>query len=113
MNVLATLSHEFKIDWAISHDYSEGQPIGYIRNGKLLPELVQQINTFAEFFQTSAELEQEFSEIENQQSTPPNKWWNPTNNTGNSSNKDTTTNDPSNEDDQEGPHILPFKPKQD
>jgi len=107
LDVLSALSREYQIDWELSHDYSEGHPIGYVRNGKIHPELIRQINSLAELLQNFGDMEQEFGEIENQFNTPSNKWWNPT--TNSSKQRQIDTGDPD-EDEDEGPHLLPFKP---
>jgi hypothetical protein len=43
LNALCELSREYKIDWEIGHEYSEG-PVGYIRTGVADDKLVAEID---------------------------------------------------------------------
>lgn len=46
LDVLCQLSHDFRVDWEISHDESHG-PIGLVRHGKPDQEVLAQIDSFA------------------------------------------------------------------
>jgi hypothetical protein len=46
LNALCELSREHKVDWEISHEYSDG-PVGYIRTGVADDKLVAEIDRLA------------------------------------------------------------------
>jgi hypothetical protein len=84
LDVLCRLSREHEFDWEISHDYSDG-PIGFIRGGECDSEVLSQIEAFADL---AAELSS-LIEMEIEMDIDAES------------------------DDDPGPSILPFQPKQD
>ncbi len=85
LEVLCRISREHSIDWEISHDYSDG-PIGYIRAGVCDADVQTQIEIFADVAEELSNLRDD-------------KFF------------DRDMNDE--DEDDEGPSILPFRPKSD
>jgi hypothetical protein len=95
LDILCQLSRDHGVDWEISHDHSDG-PIGYIEGGVCDDEVLAQIEAFADlsgFF-----LEELLAESENQPGGLPEP-------AGGGTDED------SDEDDEDGPTILSFRPK--
>jgi len=94
LDVLCRLSRDYGIDWEISHDYSDG-PVGYIRGGVCDGKVATQIEAFADLGDIIGDLT---AEAENEPGG-----FRSSASSGGKSDMD--------EDDDDGPSILSFKPK--
>jgi hypothetical protein len=94
LDILCQLSREHRIDWEISHDYSDG-PIGYIRGGVCDDAVLTQIEAFADLGDVLGDL---MGDSEAQQPAFPLSAFG-------DSERDMD------EDDDDGPSILSFRPK--
>lgn len=90
LDILCRLSREHRIDWELSHDHSGG-PVGYIRSGVCDDEVTDQMNALAclgEFLEGLTDDESQFDDF-----PPPAPCGN-------------------DEDEDDRPYILPFRPRQ-
>jgi hypothetical protein len=88
VEILCRLSADFGVDWELSHDYG---PIGFILRGVCGPNVLEQMDTFAE-------LPDLISEAMNEEKRDTNS----------GSARAGETDD---DDDLDGPRILPFRPR--
>lgn len=94
LEILTRISSDYGIDWVISHDHSDG-PVGYIRDGVCDDDVLTQIELFADLCEI-------VSEAENREPTRPSRFPKPSG---------LNTDPAADEDDGDGPDILPFRPK--
>jgi hypothetical protein len=94
LEILCQLSRDHQIDWELSHDYSNG-PIGYIRSGICDDAALTQIEAFAD-------LGDILEDVMADSGTQPDEF--PPLASGDSE-RDVD------EDDGDGPAVLPFRPK--
>jgi len=94
LDVLCQLSRDHGVDWEISHDHSDG-PVGYIQGGVCNGEVEAQMEAFADLGGVLADL---MAESETEPGSFP------------SSGSGATKRD-TDEDDEDGPSILSFRPK--
>lgn len=105
LDILCQLSREHGVDWEISHDYSEG-PVGYIRKGVAEDQVVGQMEALSDLGDIFGEAEAEFE-------GRPTRGYprRGPRDTEETSTEDGGSADEADADDDDGPPILPFRPR--
>jgi hypothetical protein len=96
IEILCRLSEDFAVDWEFNHDHDPG-PIGFIRSGECEPRLREQVEAFGDLGGILQEIREDFELL-----------------TGGSPSTPSGTHEGGPDDyadGDEGPNILPFRPR--
>jgi hypothetical protein len=101
LDILCQLSRDYHVDWRLSHEL-DARPMGFIRGGECAPGLVDAIDGFEQLVAGMQNLEQGHSRFEE-----GDDW----DSAAASENRNESQHKSEDDDSNENPHILKFRPK--